>query len=203
MEFKDSIRIFDDAFTKEECLRLIESHTNAINLGAAWEGGYGELAQHKKSVDWDIIKGDNDNDRELTNLVANRFNEHHLRYLRYFSPWAEFDTSSVIMNQTYYPVFQIQKYQKEEGHFNTWHLENYNKDTSNRLFVFILYLNDVEEGGETAFYFKEKDEADYFKVKPKQGRLIIHPAAWPYVHKGCMPISDNKIILTSWCCYTN
>ena len=80
-------------------------------------------------------------------------------------------------------------------------MEEYGPATMDRLFVFILYLNDVKKGGETAFYFKEEGEDDYFKVKPEQGKLIIHPASWPYVHKGCMPESSDKYILTAWSCY--
>ena len=64
--------------------------------------------------------------------------------------------------------------------------------------VLILYLNDVKEGGETGFLFKEEGEDDFFKVKPEAGKLIIHPASWPYIHKGYMPKSDDKYILTTW-----
>ena len=65
-----------------------------------------------------------------------------------------------------------------------------------RYLVFILYLNDVEEGGETSFLFKEEGEDDFFKVKPKAGTLVMHPASWPYIHKGHMPISNDKYIYT-------
>ena len=69
------------------------------------------------------------------------------------------------------------------------------------MFVFIFYLNDVEEGGETGFLFKDEDTNDFFKVKPEAGKLIIHPASWPYIHKGYMPKSDDKYILTTWLLY--
>ena len=65
------------------------------------------------------------------------------------------------------------------------------------IFVFILYLNTVKKGGETGFLFKEKGADDFFKVKPEIGKLIIHPASWPYIHKGYMPESSDKYILTT------
>ena len=51
------------------------------------------------------------------------------------------------------------------------------------------------------FLFKEDGKNDFFKVKPEVGKLIIHPASWPYIHKGYMPESDDKYILTTWLCY--
>ncbi len=67
---------------------------------------------------------------------------------------------------------------------------------SRRIFVFLLYLNNVEEGGETEFLYAG------VKTKPKKGTLVIHPAGFPYFHKGNMPISDDKHILISWLSYS-
>ena len=203
MEFKETIGVFKNAFTKKECERIMARQEYAIKNGLTNEGGYGNLEGHKKSTDYDIIQGKGKEDASLTQLVADKFNEFNLKYLRDFSPYDEFENTNVIMDQTFYPVFQIQKYDKGLGHFNSFHLEEFNPGTSNRLFVFILYLNDVKKGGETAFYFKENGEKDYFKVKPEQGKLIIHPASWPYVHKGMMPKSSDKYILTAWCCFND
>ena len=37
----------------------------------------------------------------------------------------------------------------------------------------------------------------------KTGTLIIHPASWPFIHKGYMPLSSDKYILTTWLCWTS
>ena len=55
-----------------------------------------------------------------------------------------------------------------------------------------VYLNDVEEGGETEFLHQS------VRVKPKKGRIVIWPAAFPYVHRGNQPLSGEKYLLTSW-----
>ena len=203
MKFKDSIGIFPNAFTKEECKRIIDRTEWAIENDKAHQGGHGGLEGIKKSTDYDIISGEGKEDLFLTNIVADRFNRYNLDYLNDFCPGGEFDPSTVIMDKTYYPLFQIQKYDKNDGHFNSFHLENYGEEAKDRLFVFILYLNDVKKGGETEFYFKEDGSKDYFAVKPKAGTLIIHPASWPYVHKGNVPVSNDKYILTTWACYGN
>ena len=51
------------------------------------------------------------------------------------------------------------------------------------------------EGGETELLYTG------LKVKPKKGQLLIHPASYPFVHKGHTPISDSKYILTTWLSY--
>ena len=43
-------------------------------------------------------------------------------------------------------------------------------------------------------------DVDSYK-KPKAGTLVMHPASWPYIHKGHMPISNDKYIITTWLCY--
>ena len=87
---------------------------------------------------------------------------------------------------------KIQKTLPTEG-YHVWHIEHgkgYHNES--RAFVFTIYLNDVEEGGETEFLHFSK------RVKPKTGRIVIWPAGFPYIHRGNSPLSGKKYILTSW-----
>ena len=87
---------------------------------------------------------------------------------------------------------KIQKTLPTEG-YHVWHLEHSSRRfDSKRAFVYSVYLNDVEEGGETEFLHFSK------RVKPKAGRIVIWPAAFPYLHRGNPPLSGEKYILTSW-----
>ena len=92
----------------------------------------------------------------------------------------------------FYTTLKIQKTLPTEG-YHVWHIEH-NKGFENeaRAFVFSIYLNDVEDGGETEFLHFSK------RVKPKRGRIVIWPSAFPYVHRGNPPLSGEKYILTSW-----
>lgn len=56
----------------------------------------------------------------------------------------------------------------------------------------ILYLNDVEEGGET--YFDQFD----LSIQPIAGRLVLFPSTFPYSHEARSPKSGNKYILVTW-----
>ena len=94
--------------------------------------------------------------------------------------------------QFFYTNLKIQKTLLTEG-YHVWHLEHAKGfENEPRAFVFSIYLNDVEEGGETEFLNFSK------RVKPKAGRIVIWPAAFPYVHRGNPPLSGEKYILTSW-----
>lgn len=86
--------------------------------------------------------------------------------------------------------FQIQHYRANEGKYD-FHNDFFLNEKGFRTLAYIFYLNDIEEGGETEFY-------DETKIKAEQGKLLIFPALWTYTHKGNMPISNDKYIITGW-----
>lgn len=89
-------------------------------------------------------------------------------------------------------AMQMQKYDKNKGKY-VYH-QDYSCDWKNkkmRKLTFLWYINDVEEGGETEFFGNHK-------IKPEAGKLILFPASWTCPHRGKMPISDDKYIITGW-----
>ena len=89
-----------------------------------------------------------------------------------------------------------QQYKAQEGGYPYWHSEVYpqpgHNDALHRMLLFMFYLNDVEEGGETDFFYQKRS------VTPKAGRMVIAPAYFTHTHRGNMPVSNDKYILTSW-----
>ena len=61
--------------------------------------------------------------------------------------------------------WKIQKTLPSQG-FHEWHCEDWSPEVSTRVATFVIYLNDVEEGGETEFLFYHK------RFKPKKGMKI-------------------------------
>jgi hypothetical protein len=79
------------------------------------------------------------------------------------------------------------------GGYHVWHSENGNDGfTSKRLALIILYLNDVEEGGETEFLYQSK------RIPAKQGTMMICPSGWTHTHRGNPPLKGDKYIMNSW-----
>lgn len=89
-------------------------------------------------------------------------------------------------------TLKIQKTLPKQG-YHLWHAENEHfSNCKDRILVWILYLNDVEEGGETEFLYFSK------RIKPEKGTLLIFPAYFTHTHRGNPPLSGEKYIMTGW-----
>ena len=194
MSIDNFVYVKDKAFTDEFCDQIID-HFNLFDehkLTVEGQSGNGLDYNTKRTTDLDILQVP-DLEQRYSKIVTSKFNtllmEEYLTQLPYQE---HFPGGYLFFDSTFYECLNVQKYEKEVGHYNAWHIETGNFQMSRRMFAFILYLNDVEEGGETELLYSG------LKVQPKKGRLLIFPSTFPYVHKGHMPISDNKYILTTW-----
>ena len=93
-------------------------------------------------------------------------------------------------------TINIQHYQQGLGGYPHWHSEQVpqigHNEALHRVALYMFYLNDVEEGGETEFYYQQR------KISPKKGTMVIAPASFTHSHRGNVPISNDKYIATSW-----
>ena len=87
--------------------------------------------------------------------------------------------------------FNIQKYYPG-GHFKKHHMERTNILTSSRIFAWMTYLNNVEEGGTTDFLYYD------LSIKPEIGKTLIWPAEWTHAHRGDIVNKGLKYIITGW-----
>lgn len=86
----------------------------------------------------------------------------------------------------------IQKTLPGEG-YHGWHCEKAGAvPTLTRHLTTMVYLNDVEDGGETEFLYQSR------RVKPRKGRVVIFPVTWTHTHRGNPPLKGEKMIATSW-----
>ena len=86
---------------------------------------------------------------------------------------------------------KIQKTLPSQG-YHVWHTETMCRRDSLRFLTFILYLNDVEEGGETEFLYQQT------RIKPVENRLVLWPTGMTHIHRGNPPLKGEKYILTGW-----
>lgn len=91
--------------------------------------------------------------------------------------------------------YQIQKYEANGQDIFDWHLDVTSQESSHRFLAAIIYLNTVEEGGETEFKFHE------YKIKPECGSVLWFPPTFQYPHKGHTPLSGPKYIITTFMHY--
>ena len=93
------------------------------------------------------------------------------------------------------PLYSVnQKVQKTPagGGYHVWHDENSNLEHCRRMLVWMLYLNDDFEGGETEFLYYKRRE------KPEKGKLLIWPAGFTHTHRGGMVLEGMKYVVTGW-----
>lgn len=187
MNKQDFIGVYDNAFSKEYCLNII----NYFNI--MQEKGF---TKNRKFWNIDKIKMNDDalfaHDCNLINLDSAGFlPEFNKIFWEYYKKYAEdFSILNNVSNHGSY-TFKVQKTEVGGG-YHEWHCEADKRSNCNRILVWSLYLNDVEEGGETEFLYQHK------RVKSKQGRLIIFPAAFTHTHRGNPPLSNDKYIITGW-----
>lgn len=72
-------------------------------------------------------------------------------------------------------------------HVDTDYVGDHKRD-----FSAVLYLNTVEEGGDTVF--------NYFGagVQPVEGRIVFFPANYAYMHEALPPVSNDKFAVVTW-----
>ena len=87
----------------------------------------------------------------------------------------------------------MKRYLKGVGGYHAYH-EDQGEDAPHtlRALVIMFYLNTVKEGGETEFYHQN------LKVSPEKGKVVIFPTYFTHLHRGNIPISEDKYICNFW-----
>jgi prolyl 4-hydroxylase len=170
------------------CDKLIEFHKNSNDKkSGAVLNNLGKITQSnekiKKSTDVCIKPTEID---ELTKNYFDLLKEVLNQYVDKFK-------MSGKSNFTITESFNIQHYLPNEG-FYVWHCERglAAYPICTRHLVFMTYLNDVNDGGETEFYYQK------LKIKPRKGLTLIWPADWTYTHRGIPSLTEEKYIVTGW-----
>jgi prolyl 4-hydroxylase len=179
----DLIQIYDLVLEPELCSLLIQTFDNNSTNH--------EIIDNDKKpsftqLNLTAISKESDSINNIHNLVI-------LKTIEYKNKYYETIDSRVFPEKNNFEYFRIKKYNNTgEDLFDT-HVDVMDHESSRRFVSFLYYLNDVETGGETVF--------QGLTIQPKCGRLVIFPPMWMYPHRGNVPISDNKYILTTYLHY--
>ena len=183
------IGVYDNYIISEECNKVIKIYEDETKLQKTFDRMASENSSVLQKKDKQYFAAGNNLDVWWEDLKPLMFNV-DMAFKHYCSNTGANEAYDNI--PFHYTSLKIQKTLPTEG-YHTWHIEHgkgFNNEA--RAFVFSVYLNDVEEGGETEFlHFSQR-------VKPKTGRIVIWPSAFPYLHRGNPPLSGEKYILTSW-----
>ena len=100
------------------------------------------------------------------------------------------DEPMTIMYPTSFRSLQIQKYAPEDKGYPAVHIEA-GPNHVKKYLALIIYLNDIEDGGETVFPMGGT------AIEPEAGKVSIWPTGLPFYHCGNKAKID-KYIITSW-----
>mgnify|MGYP000538738484 CR=1 FL=1 len=88
----------------------------------------------------------------------------------------------------HFDSFNIQRTTTAQG-YHGWHCEDNGPETTRKL-VYMMYLNDGFQGGETEFLYQSR------RLTPKKGQVVIWPASFTHTHRGNPPLDGEKYIST-------
>jgi len=180
------------ALSKEVCEKFIDNFESSplVNRGYIFTNGkVTEIPEIKSSSDitfdptylyhpiWgDLLKG-------LVSVVEEEITEYTSKFSKGLYNISEFKLD---------PLFNIQRYYPGEG-YHTFHCERgANSKNLRRVLVWMVYLNDLTDGGQTEFYYQNHKEM------PEQGKIVIWPSDWTHIHRGITSPTQTKYILTGW-----
>lgn len=184
-ELKDYIKVYDNVLSESICDSILtEFHSS--------ETTYIDREQRPTFTDLNIsILYQEDHPRWISSTakLMEVFNNAVSRYME------ELDVGPDFPDRYAYEQFRIKHYNNNGHDQFRDHVDVGNHDSAKRFLVLFLYLNDVEEGGETVFPRLD------FSVKPKCGRILLFPPTWQYRHAGLPPVSEPKSIVGSYLHY--
>ena len=185
--YSDFIGVYDGALSPGFCRAIIDTFDYHHNTNAVWDDGsqfptktagrfnWSMDLQHMcNNIHWDRA------DRELNDVLY----EHLEDYTDIFGH---------LKGSKFYTLTQKVQKTPAGGGYHVWHDENTDGgEHASRKLVWMVYLNDEFEGGETEFLYYKR------RIKPKTGTLLIWPAGMTHAHRGGLVLSGCKYVVTGW-----
>jgi len=176
------IKTYPKIFSKEECAGLIE---------------WFEILDENKQLVQTKLEGH----REFDEVNLNDFREQTLKmqldvYKRFDDILEKYKQDvkihkKALPEKSVWEEIRIKRYRTGRGNFLD-HVDVGDSISARRFLVFFVYLNNVDFGGETEF-----PDLD-LTISPECGTILVFPATWTFLHRGNVPISNDKYILGSY-----
>jgi len=188
-ELDDFISIYENVISPDLCVELINDYQIFRNNNITWTGSFTEgnvsdtrTAYPSSSLAASLFEA---NKRKF---VFEAINNHCVDYMKKYAEALPYPTERTRM--------MVEDAMLQETHpsggFHVWHYEAMDLASSGRCLTWILYLNDIKDGGETEFLYQRK------RLSPTRGTLVIWPTGFTHTHRGNPPLKETKYVLTGW-----
>ena len=179
------IGTYDDALAPNFCDAIIEAFEHYYKTGSV----FCENNQFENTIagrfDWALDLSqmatvmDTASERDLNEVLMSCFRQYVNKY-------------GHLKDGTYYSVCQKVQKTPAGGGYHVWHDENTSVAHMSRKVVWMFYLNDDFEGGETEFLYYHR------RIVPKKGTLLLWPAGMTHAHRGGLVTKGMKYVVTGW-----
>lgn len=177
------IRLYKDSFSKELCAEVIRrfeadarKHASTTATRDKPRLRSGTMLQIGDLPDW----------RDISAAYAQALEKNLAAYAQAFPTLQQLIASPATKRTP--PLLE----RIEPGQGFGMHIDASVAGTHDRMVAVLLYLKDVEEGGQTQFPFQS------IQVKPRAGLMVLFPPYWTHPHQGVSPASGLKYNLTSY-----
>ena len=140
----------------------------------------------KDSIDISLSLAKLKNDEQLASIFYPLFFNLNNALNKYVEKYNILQDVKIEIND----IFNIQYYKKDQ-HFKEFHFESASYSHRKRILTWMIYLNNVENGGHTVFPYYN------YTIQPIEGYILIWPAEFTHTHFGDIVI-DEKYIATGW-----
>lgn len=176
------VQCFDNALEPELCGRMMDSFNRLSRFHA--RSGRGVMPQLEESG-WTELNVTKVADASFEAF----FHEQAMHYLAVYNARVALTLQIPVRNRL--ENLRIKRYSVTAGDCFQPHFDALDY-CSNRYMVFLWYLNDVDEGGETEF-------CDLgLRIEARQGRLLMFPPYWMFQHAGLPPRSNDKYMISTY-----
>lgn len=181
MEF---IYEIENVLPKDVCEQIIERFKNDNTKHPSKVGPEGRLDANIRKSTTLMISGA-EQWKDIDDILYKALTKSFKEYSEYIKHYV--DVYNVIENisDEGYTINEM-----KVGEYYNWHVDDMIKSGQRRLFSCVLYLNTLEEdqGGCTEFWCGKK-------VRPKQGKVLLFPSSWTYLHRGA-PVKNSGVKYT-------
>jgi hypothetical protein len=185
IEIAPSIFVFNDVIKNTE--EIIKTSLKKAENGEMYEA---VIRSDDDVFSGDLVVEKNIRDTLIVNLPPSFSEDVSLWLLsqkiwQYGNEYAKYH--DVAFSNMEHPQFLL--YPRGRGFYKS-HVDSH--PNSPRIFSAVLYLNEVEVGGET--YFEKFDVS----INPEPGKMILFPANFVYRHGSNIPLSGDKYCIVTW-----
>ena len=126
------------------------------------------------------------NDKQISEVFYSLFANVSRAFKQYIKKYNILEDINIEIDDS----FNVQYYKKGQ-HFKKFHFESSGAVHRKRILTWMMYLNDVSNGGNTVFPYYD------YAIQPIKGHILIWPAEFTHTHFGDVVI-DEKYIVTGW-----